>query len=924
MSGAIETIHTTLLGSDTPLPKKPALKKVLPRPEPVFVPPKNPLVFTPTNHKITIEGNKEWSLEVSGFHDKASYLSHTIHTDAFRGDYSSIDEVAKKLLEDRSSQKNLEKQKHFIAQSAVDQYDVVARPKFSDDLARRLGYRAGFSDFATQHIVLKNGLNGVSYTAEDGTIIHPKYAAAGKEDFENTHLQMARRIAPLQDNEASPKAPSYCYTGRPDTLDRALEQGTMIFFGEADSNRPKGISSSTNESGEIIYTLTYIVNSLQSSSPFNRDEQASFQKERAALKELQNSGVREITQPQTGKTYKVRFNPVFFSRQVDHYAHMEKGLNSWLAGSKQALEASRGGWNKLRSFASKYIPEKLNLEEQRVAHKLINKIEASINGRHFGSSQMEAAEELLCRSMLSLLLDLPIVYHAKNSSSHTDAGVALHITLSQWVEKGLGLPDNAQMEKLLDNDSFKELFAMNWLASQKAEPSEGTAENIEQSSLLVRLLPRRYIKKESWRVKSLWNASCKRFGKKTTIALTLVSPILFPLLGLAIGVTNAVTTLFTPNNTLSQPKDSGIQRWLIRPVRFVARNLYMVPYHFFTGFFTPFLAAPKKTIHTTRLAKTLGRTSYSFSAPIPAHAGEETPAKLAARMRQIDPSWNSYELGKKSSEEIYDLFFEEHFDHDSRFAPHILKGNVIKQAIIPFQSLISEYLDLIEIRNKKWRINGYEFHNLKSMYQHLLWNYNLDEEAALTIMMNQVPDLGIHFNEQIKLNIELHMPGKKWGSMEQLYSDLTRKNRLFQHLKETKQSLLIDGHSFEQPGHAYTYLVKKGLKKEEALDILSYMQIDTPQYAQNYLKATLASDDLGVDVDLSEASKPHFHLDTGLWTLTIQNEHEVYRENETEKEIHATIRATTVLNCNPKSDEYGQGSIQCELAGDYIPLSKKT
>ncbi len=920
------------------------------------------LTPTPTDPTVHISDKGAWTVDIEGIHDTDSSLSMT---EPQRGsDYDSLDNAAIGLYRSRPypklSKNDPERQKHHNVHSITSQYDIVARPKLEPQLAKKMGFHTNQNALATQHILLKNGLADSSYQAADGTIVTPKYAIAGSQDRESPRLQMARRIAPLVDDQADPKAPSYCYTGRPDTPEKALEQGKMIFFAEMDSDAPKGISSETDEDGEEIYTLTYLVSSIESNSRLynliDDNERRLFKNEEESLKMLQDgvadgrtaptNGVYEITHPVTHQTYKVRFQPLLFSRQVNLFANLEKAFNGGITGKSTALDASRKAWNEFTTFASHRLDDlDSSPKDRELAKALIAKIEASMNKRMLWGKEMGAVEELTCLAMLCVLLDLPIAYHCKSSTDRTSIVVALHVSLCQWIKQGLPLPDGANFEKIVDNEYFKELIALNWVQghqiTRNSRAPEGiitqngfikeldhevlgisAGSSVAQCNLLSRLLPKRYLKDYGTigLLKDFWVGYKETTGNWFWPSLIVGVPLLV-LIWVGAGLANMISTMRHPNGTLWRPTGNNFSDYIIWFGLGLFRFIYRTPLSFLSGLLSPFRIAPDQVINLEalgvgprRLVKDAQKEQNDFNMPIeavPANAGKKTPKELDEHMKQVNSAWKKENLAKKSPVEIYDLFFEKRFVQKKRPVRHFLKGNVIEHAKTPFEtheSDVAKILGKVKVGRKQWKIKDPKtgktkaVHSLNDFYSYLRKKRHLSEERAIEFMKKKIPALRTK-----KLHID------------------TRKNKILKTLRKANHTTWqIDNTSFKNPAKIYEYLTKKKkLGEEHALDILWCMQKGMRHYADSYLKTTLESGNLSHEVNIKtrHCKDVRFHLDTTKLTLAIENDKEVYN-TKNDDQVHATISTTTYLNCDPKSTEYGQGHIDCRLKKGYTPVTE--
>jgi hypothetical protein len=626
-----------------------------------------------------------WKVEVKTFTDKSSYLSMHSSNSQEVIEHPSLEDLTEKVRQSRP-EPNLSKddpliQARNITHSATPRKDLQASVHLSKAQAEALGVNSLTpEELRVQHVFLKNGLNNRSYIAADGTKVVLKTAIAGSSDRETDKLQMARKVAPLSEGIDAKKAPSYCYTGRPDTEKRALEQATMIFFSELDSNNPKGLKKKS----ETSFELTYVVNSLQSNSPLygaarlvggksRAPEHLMFEQEEAALKTL-SEGVYSLKR--NGKTYVVKFKPILFSRQINIFSNLEKVLDSSISGSKRGLEASRKGWEKLKEIAEP------KAQGNPLIRYLIDRIDRSMNGRWIGS-QEEALDELFCRAVLVKLLNLPIVYHCKSSTDRTSIFVAMQVALEQWLAIGKKIPENPT--DLLDDENFKELFAMNWMQghqiSRNARSAEGLftingkteeidgeymtlfiGNGIDSCSPLVRLLPERYL--TSYGVKGfIFQDGLKGFLKNSAIwaALVLMSLLTLPF-----------TTLLNPHGTLKTPENfaASILLGILRYPFMLIKNYFAVTLGFYR-------AIPKKKIDA--------------NSPLvgPRHLIKETKTY---QKRFLEPM-KAIPANARSQEE-YDQLFNQRFNQSDRPLRHEIQGNADGINTLPAHNYLSRILNL--------------------------------------------------------------------------------------------------------------------------------------------------------------------------------------------------------------------------------------
>ncbi len=596
------------------------------------------LMPTPDDPTVHYE-DPTWNVDMRAFHDTESPLSQV--PQRMKGKtFNSLTEMTEHVYRDRVAKRglpaisspDLEVQKHFNTHSATNQSDFIGCPRIKDkELSRRLGFGKKPADqevLATQHIVLKNGFNGAQIKRSDGTTTTLKTAVAGSWDRESETLQMGRRIARLIDGNADPEARTYCYTGRPDTLEKAIEQAEMITFSEfaaAEEENAQGLFQEVDDDGDPleidgkpVYRQVYVIHSIESTSPLYglgehfevEQEQEYFEREKAAIAALKKDtlspadrailekhkedltpeqqaaidklvakGLRRMVHPKTGEEFWVRPNPILLARQVNALDNISRTLDGWTSGATQALEVTREGWEDLKAIAMTRKKD-LSTQEKKLLDYLIDKLEKSYNGRSLGS-QDAAVEEIFCMNMLNILLELPPVDHCKSSTDRTSIAIAMIVSLSQWLERGNYIPD--QFETLMDNEYFKELFAMNWIQGQQltrnARSPEGMIEqdgvkveldhealgisinsSIAQCSLLARLLPKRYLKPYGW-------------------TGFLKNPVnWFKWLGLMIvgTITTFFGTLWNPNGTLPVYKgdNAGIKNFCLGVIRFLPRLIW--------------------------------------------------------------------------------------------------------------------------------------------------------------------------------------------------------------------------------------------------------------------------------------------------------------------------------------------------------------
>lgn len=407
--------------------------------------------------------------------------------------HASLDALCEAELQRRSpgekfKEKQFKKFKRQIAFSATNRDDMVCRPQIVDETLRR-GLKLGSDEvLRTEHVFWKNSpMNGQSYL-KDGQPVHLSQAIACSSDrkVENTgNLRVIR--APGE---------SICYTGRVDSDRKVLEQASFIFFNELKS-KGKGITRQSDGS----YQLDYVINSMLTIpfywhtesiiAPF--PERQYIEEERKALMALQEKGFVEVEDfNNPGVKYRVKFNPMLFSRSSNVFTRNEDWLPSFITGQARSEEISTEGFASLKTLA------------QRSNNAKVKSCLAAFE------KPMAPEVEWLTRDYLCKLLGLPMVYHCKSSTDRTSVTVAMSSALHQWMALNLPVPEN--IGELIDDYRFKELFAANWMAGHQvtryARGAKGTVNGeklnsknlglslgrgIAQNPLVAKFLPERYL-----------------------------------------------------------------------------------------------------------------------------------------------------------------------------------------------------------------------------------------------------------------------------------------------------------------------------------------------------------------------------------------------------------------------------------------------
>lgn len=411
------------------------------------------------------------------------------------------------------------KYKKQISYSACNRSDLRSKITIQDPALRETLQITSDDVLTTSHILSKNSpMNGQSYLNEKGEKITLSQGISSSSDRKSGPVGNLRRVATLTGT-------SIAYTGRVENKERALEGASFIFLSEMRANK-QGISSAITENGEELYEMDYVVSSALSTHPIMSTktalvpfaERKALLQEIKALKELKSRGYMEITDPEDGKTYKVRFNPVLFSEALNFLLKFEESFPPQLSGASISSKVQADGMQELRPLLEKKLhllhsqKEASSAETNPSLQEIENKITELEKTWKLCLSDKDACseEKLLHRDYLFKLLNLPVVYHCKSSTDRTGILIALSSALQQWRDLHLAIPE--PITKLLSDYRFKELFAANLLSGHQitryARSTEGVvngktscphilgysfSRGLFQNPAIQKLMPERYL-----------------------------------------------------------------------------------------------------------------------------------------------------------------------------------------------------------------------------------------------------------------------------------------------------------------------------------------------------------------------------------------------------------------------------------------------
>lgn len=403
------------------------------------------------------------------------------------------------------TQKEVNKYKIQVAYSAINRDDLICKPKIEDATLRQQLHLTQDEILQTEHIFAKNSpLNGQSFMHKGNPVrLSQAIACSSDRKVENTGNL---RVVQTKDKQ------SICYTGRVDSDRKVLEQASFIFFNELKSNR-KGVTQTTDASGNTVYQLDYAINSMLSIpffwntesplAPF--PERQYLENEREALLALQAKAVTIEDPNLPGVKYQVKFNPILFTRSANIFTRMENWLPPFFTGHGRSEEISADGLASLKALAQQKIGAIHDPEKVKRIQSCLAALEQNLIRR-----DLTPEVEWLTRDYLCKLLELPMVYHCKSSTDRTSITIAISSTLQQWIALKLPLLD---LSLLFQDLRFKELFAANWTTGHQitryARGAKGTvagvklnnknlglalSRGIAQNPLIATLLPERYLR----------------------------------------------------------------------------------------------------------------------------------------------------------------------------------------------------------------------------------------------------------------------------------------------------------------------------------------------------------------------------------------------------------------------------------------------
>jgi hypothetical protein len=420
------------------------------------------------------------------------------------------------------------KEKRQIAYSATNRHDLVSSISIQDENLKNALQIHDDRILSTSHTFYKNSvLNGKSYLDEDGKKVDIFHAITCSSDIKAKATGNLRRIS-SHDNT------SICYTGRINTKQKAIEQGSFIFFSELASSR-KGIKEITLASGEKEYEISYAVNSVLSSHPLLSHripgvipfaERRALIEEAEALHQLSSQGPIDLLDD-LGNRFRVKMKPIFFSQGLNYLELSQNSLPDIVSGASVDLPIVAKGYDHI-----------LHLVEEK-KHQLIHAIHSASENATNLRNQLQLLEKvwqgckndrdllpeekILQRDLLYKLLNIPCVYHCKHSNDRTGILIALSSAMHQWIELGLNIPEHPI--HLTQDIRFKELFAAHLMTGHQitrytrayegsVNQTKGCKHNIgyrfskglSQNPVILRLMPERYLTETSPRQRAIKKA----------------------------------------------------------------------------------------------------------------------------------------------------------------------------------------------------------------------------------------------------------------------------------------------------------------------------------------------------------------------------------------------------------------------------------
>ncbi|MCX6990176.1 MAG: hypothetical protein NTX49_03820 [Chlamydiae bacterium] len=414
--------------------------------------------------------------------------------------------------------------KRQIAFSSTNRMDLRSKISIQDRDLRACLQVSSDDLLTTTHTFSKNSpLNGQSYINAKGETVLISRGISSSSDLQSPNIHNLRRVAAVNNT-------TIAYTGRVETKEKALEQASFIFFSEMRSKK-LGIKETTSSSGEPLYTLNYTVNSLLATNPIMSTkipgliamaERKTLIQERKQLKDLSGQGYLELTDPETGKKYKVQFKPILFADGLNFMQSLETSLPPDLTGADHNSSINKEGLNQIHTLVDEKLAslERARTESTEQTSPSTSEIEKKIS--EIQRAWDECLEEksllpelnILRRDYLFKLLDIPVVYHCKSSVDRTGIALAISSALKQWMDLGLEIPE--PLSSLTEDFRFKELFVANLLVghqiTRSARSFEGQvngkndcphrlgykfSKGLFQYPTIHRLLPERYLQEYS-------------------------------------------------------------------------------------------------------------------------------------------------------------------------------------------------------------------------------------------------------------------------------------------------------------------------------------------------------------------------------------------------------------------------------------------